>query len=290
MTNTRIPRLAAINDMSGFGRCSLTVAIPALAAMAIEVCPVPTALLSTHTGGFTGFSFNDLTDDMEAFLNHWHSLNLEFECVYTGFLGSDRQIDIVDQFIDTFQSPNCLIAVDPVMGDHGKLYGTYTQSMQDGMGRLVNKADVVMPNYTEACFVLGDKYKEDPLTDQEAKDMLLRLAERGPKQVVMTGLREGNDISVVSYDKDKNKFYKETHALVPTLYHGTGDLYSSVLIGHLVLGKELPYAVAQASAFTLNSVIDAYHSKMPFHLGVPFEKYLSIINDFPLGNITCEEF
>ena len=286
----RPPRVAAIHDLSGFGRCSLTVILPVLSVMGIQVVPLTTALLSTHTGGFSNVVMEDLTGYIPKAVEQYRSQGIEFECVYTGFLGSDRQIDIVHQFIDTFQSPNCLIAVDPVMGDHGKLYGTYTQSMQDGMGRLVNKADVVMPNYTEACFVLGDKYKEDPLTDQEAKDMLLRLAERGPKQVVMTGLREGNDISVVSYDKDKNKFYKETHALVPTLYHGTGDLYSSVLIGHLVLGKELPYAVAQASAFTLNSVIDAYHSKMPFHLGVPFEKYLSIINDFPLGNITCEEF
>ena len=290
MNHKSIPRLAAINDMSGFGRCSLTVAMPALAAMAIEVCPVPTALLSTHTGGFTGFSFCDLTREMEAFLKHWRSLDLKFDCVYTGFLGSDRQIDIVGRFIDTFRAPSCLIAVDPVMGDNGKLYGTYTQSMQDGMGSLVEKADVVMPNYTEACFLLGDAYTEEPLTDEQAKDMLRRLAAKGPKQVVITGLKQGDDISVVALDTASGNFYKETHPLIPTLYHGTGDLYSSVLIGHLVLGKDLSAAIAQASAFTLHCVVDAYEAKMPFNLGVPFEKYLAQIGDFPLGNIICQPF
>ena len=149
------PRVAAIHDLSGFGRCSLTVAIPILSAMGLQCCPVPTAFLSTHTGGFQGFTFLDMTDELPKITEHWKSLNLHFASVYSGFLGSERQIDLVSQFIHTFRAPGTIVVVDPVMGDDGRAYQTCTPALCAGMARLADAADVITPNLTEAAFLLG---------------------------------------------------------------------------------------------------------------------------------------
>ena len=187
------PRVAAIHDLSGFGRCSLTIVIPALSAMGIQCCPLPTAFLSTHTGGFTGFTFLDMTEELPKVAEHWKSLNLRFDAIYSGFLGSERQIGIVADFIRTFRGPDTLVVVDPVMGDDGKPYQTYTPAMCAGMAHLAELADVITPNLTEAAFLLNRDYGDlldggRALHDEGA---LRRLAEElslgGRRSVALTG-------------------------------------------------------------------------------------------------------
>ena len=156
------PRAAAIHDLSGFGRCSLTVAIPILSAMGVQCCPLPTAFLSTHTGGFEGFTFLDMTREMPKVTAHWQSLDLRFDAIYSGFLGSARQIGVVEDFIYTFRRKNTIVVIDPVMGDDGRAYQTYTAEMCEGMCRLSALADVITPNLTEAAFLLGRPYESLP--------------------------------------------------------------------------------------------------------------------------------
>ena len=156
------PRIAAIHDLSGFGRCSLTVALPILSAMGAQCCPLPTAFLSTHTGGFQDFTFLDMTDEMTRAAAHWKSLDLRFDAIYSGFLGSARQIGVVEEFFYDFRQPNTLTVVDPVMGDHGMVYKTYTTEMCDGMARLALLADVITPNLTEAALLLKLPFGELP--------------------------------------------------------------------------------------------------------------------------------
>ena len=156
-----IKKVAAIHDLSGFGRSSLTNIIPILSTMGIQVCPLPTAILSTHTGGFTDFSFIDLTDNMEKMMDHWSKLDLEFDCIYSGFLGSHKQIDIVSRFIDRFGHKNNLVVIDPVLGDSGELYSTMGCEMVEEMKKLITKADIITPNFTEVCLLLDKEYVEN---------------------------------------------------------------------------------------------------------------------------------
>jgi len=182
-----IPRVAAIHDISGFGRASLTVIMPILSNMGIQVCPMPTAVLSTHTGGFEGFKFIDLTDHLTDYMNHWKSLSLQFDSIYSGFLGSERQIEIVRQFIHDFKAENQLVVVDPVMGDDGKLYQTINDAMIDGMKELVADADMITPNITEAAYLLDREVPED-ISDAAIKDWLKALASMGPQYTVITSV------------------------------------------------------------------------------------------------------
>ena len=163
----RAPRVAAVQDISGFGRCSMTVALPVLSAMGAQCCPLPTAFLSTHTGGFEGFTFLDMTDEMPKVADHWASLGLTFQAIYSGFLGSARQIGIVEDFIRRFRRPDTVVVIDPVMGDYGRVYQTYTAAMCDGMARLAELADVITPNLTEAALLLGQPYDALPADIQQ---------------------------------------------------------------------------------------------------------------------------
>ena len=181
------PRVAAIHDMSGFGRCSLTVAIPILSAMGLQCCPLPTAFLSTHTGGFEGFTFLDMTDEMPKVARHWKSLDLEFQAIYSGFLGSERQIGMVADFIRDFRSPETIVVIDPVMGDHGKVYQTYTPAMCEGTARLAMQADVITPNLTEAALLLDMPYEALPSGEAGCREIVERLSLEGQRSVVLTG-------------------------------------------------------------------------------------------------------
>ena len=163
------PRVAAIHDMSGFGRCSLTVAIPVLSAMGVQCCPLPTAYLSTHTGGFTGYTFLDMTDELPKTAAHWAELGIHFDAVYTGFMGSEAQMDLAADFVRAFRRDRSTIFIcDPVMGDHGKIYKTYTPAMCAGMTRLAELADVIVPNLTEAAVLLGEDHSFGALTDRKS--------------------------------------------------------------------------------------------------------------------------
>ena len=172
---------AAIHDLSGVGKCSLTVALPILSACGVETAVMPTAVLSTHTGGFTGYTYRDLTDDMLPMAEHWKKEGCSFDAVYSGFLGSPEQIGIVAEIFAMFREKGAFVAVDPVMGDAGKLYATYTKEMADGMGTLCRSADLVMPNFTEACHILGMPYREGPYEETYVREILERLCAMGPK-------------------------------------------------------------------------------------------------------------
>ena len=178
---------AAIHDLSGVGKCSLTVALPILSACGVETAVMPTAVLSTHTGGFTGYTYRDLTEDMLPMAEHWKKEGCSFDALYSGFLGSPQQIGIVAEIFAMFREKGAFVAVDPVMGDAGKLYATYTKEMADGMGTLCRSADLVMPNFTEACHILGMPYREGPYEEAYVREILERLCAMGPKMAVLTG-------------------------------------------------------------------------------------------------------
>ena len=199
-------RVAAIQDMSGFGRCSLTVILPVLSVMGVQVSPIPTAILSTHTGGFGDVVMRDLTDYLAPCLEHYKSQEIEFECVYSGFLASENQVDHCLEFFRSY--PEAFKVVDPVMGDHGKPYKTYTKAMQKRMAELVRVADLITPNVTEACILLGEEYDHNPITRQQAKSALVRLSEMGPRYVVITGVQlASGTMTNVGYDRERNAFW-----------------------------------------------------------------------------------
>ena len=244
------PRVAAIHDMSGFGRCSLTVAIPILSAMGVQCCPLPTAFLSTHTGGFEGFTFLDMTAEMSKVADHWASLGLTFQAVYSGFLGSERQIGVVENFICRFRGPDTVVVVDPVMGDYGRVYQTYTAAMCSGMARLAELADVITPNLTEAALLLGQPYETLPAGEAGLREITERLSLGGRRSVVLTGasLAPGRT-GAVCFDARTGKTEAVQTAYVAHEFHGTGDVFSSVLTGALVRGESLSSAAGEAAAF-----------------------------------------
>lgn len=276
--HTPVPRVAAIHDLSGVGRCSLTVIMPVLSAMGAQVCPVPTAVLSSHSGGYEGFSFADLTHQMGGFIQHWKSMKLRFDCIYSGFLGSVDQIAIVEDFIDAFSTeaavPRPLVVVDPVMGDQGSRYSTYTNEMQLKMRRLVKKADLITPNMTEACFLLDVPYSPGIKDLETGTALVKRLADLGPGKVVVTGvLMEDGSRCNLAYARDD--FYLVKYSHIPVHYPGTGDLFTSVLIGSLLRNADLPNAVATATEHVRATVEVTHNCKTPEREGVLLEKTLS---------------
>lgn len=273
-----VPRIAAIHDLSGFGRSSLTIILPVLSTMGVQVCPLPTAMLSTHTGGFDDYYFLDLTGHMQPIADHWKKLNIEFDAVYSGFLGSSDQVEIVRRFIDDFRLPSedQLILVDPVMGDDGELYGPITSDMVQEMRRLVEKADIITPNITEAALLLERDYRES-VTITEIKQWLADLSEIGPRMVVITSVRtdEKPDIStVVAYDRKDGRFWKVDCDFVPAFYPGTGDLFASVLLGSLLQGDNLPIAIERAVQFVSISIRASFGHQADHRDGVLFERVL----------------
>ncbi len=271
-----IPRVAAIQDMSGIGRCSLTVIMPILACMGAQVCPLPTAVLSTHSGGFGEMAFTDLTQQMKPYIAHWKSLNLYFDYIYTGFIGNEEQIDLIIDFFKDFKRDNkqCIV-VDPVMGDHGKLYRTYNLQMQQKMKGLVQQADIITPNLTEASFLLGRPYKLETQSEGELRQMLKALGDLGPKQVVITGAinAKGNKVNV-AYDKEEDHYWEISYEEIPVSYPGTGDTFTSVLIGSLLQGMNLGEAISQATEFVFNAIRITYEEGTDAREGVLFEKIL----------------
>lgn len=269
---TNCGRVAAINDISGLGRCSLTVIIPTLSAMGVQVCPVPTAVLSAHTG-YSEFVLRDLTDFIKPALEHYKKMGTEFDCVYSGFLASSEQIDHCLDFFKSF--PNALKVVDPVMGDNGKAYATYTKELCTRMSELVAVADIITPNLTEAAILLSEEFPTAPMRSSEVKSWLVRLSKQGAKIVVITSveLADGG-MSVVGYDKENNSFWKIKNNYVPAHYSGTGDMFTSVFIGGLLKGDSLPIAMNRAAAFTELVVKTTYSYQIPWTQGLMLESQL----------------
>lgn len=280
----RAQRVAAIHDISCFGRCALTVIIPTLSVMGLQCVPVPTALLSTHTGGFTDMHFIDLSDSMERISDHFATLPLTFDAVYSGFLGSARQIGIVSDFIDRFRGEGehrALVMVDPVMGDDGKLYSTYTKELQDGMRRLCEKADIITPNLTEACFLTGTPYRDTTdMTAAQAEAFAAEMAKRmtvfGASQIVLTGVPHGDEIGTYALDtrggEERGLFYVRPR--MPRSFPGTGDIFASVLLGALCRGDDLPTATRTAADFVGDVIAYSQATPEPTRDGVLLEPML----------------
>lgn len=264
---------AAVHDLSGFGRCSLTVALPVLSAMGVQTSCLPTAVLSTHTGGFQGYTFRDLTEDMRPFYRHWQREGFRFDALYTGYLGSEEQIDIVGDFLSAFRTKDNLILVDPVMGDHGRLYSLYTPAMAAGMKRLCARADVVVPNMTEAALLTGMEYREGNHEEGYLEALCGRLLALGAKQVVLTGVSPGpGRMGAACHDGRRLELYAPPR--VDAHYDGTGDLFASVLLGALLHGRTLKQAVCLAADFTRDCVARSLHNGTDPHFGVDFEPAL----------------
>lgn len=275
-----LKKVAAIHDLSCFGRCALTVISPTLSAMGAQVIPVPTCLLSTHTGGFTDMYFEDHTEALERIFEHFSQLDLRFDAIYTGFLGSYAQIELVDRFIKKFANKETFVLVDPVMGDGGKLYSTYTDELMRGMAQLCKKADIITPNLTEACFLTQTEYRDTSLMNEKelsafARELCHRLSESGAKKTVVTGLRTGTDrLCVCGSDTKSGEFFSYTFERVNKDYPGTGDLFASVLLGSLLRGEDFESSVHTVADFTSRVMRYSAEFDTPEREGVAFEAFL----------------
>jgi pyridoxine kinase len=284
-----VPRAAAIHDLSGFGRASLTVIIPILSTMGIQVCPLPTAVLSTHTGGFRDYRFLDLSVHMRSVIDHWRALELSFDALYSGFLGSSEQIEIVEELVDDFTQGEEMVLVDPVLGDEGKPYGPIKSELIRGMRRLVRKAKVITPNFTEACFLLDREYV-DNIEAEEMKEWLVELSEFGPSAVITTSVpvsRGGGNSAVVAYNREDGRFWKVDCTYIPAYYPGTGDAFASVVLGSLLQGDSLPIALDRAVQFVSLAIKASFGYALPRREGVLLERVLSNLQA-PLTSITCQ--
>ena len=288
MFANKVKKVAAIHDLSGMGRVSLTVVIPILSSMGFQVCPLPTAILSNHTQ-YPDFTFLDLTDEMPRIIAEWKRLEVEFDAIYTGYLGSPRQIQIVSDFIRDFRRKDSLTVIDPVLGDNGKLYSNFNESMVVEMQHLVTHADVITPNLTELFYLLDRPYKESN-TDQELKEYLRCLSDKGPEVVIITSvpvLEEPHKTSVYAYNRRGNRYWKITCPYLPAHYPGTGDTFTSVITGALLQGDSLPIALDRATQFILQGIRATFGYEYDNREGILLEKVLHNL-DMPIQSSSYE--
>lgn len=275
------PRVAAIHDLSCFGRCSLTIALPVLSAMGCQCCPLPTALLSAHTG-FTGGSFLDLTEEMQRIADHWARIDIHFDGIYSGFLGSAAQIGTVQQFITRFRGTG-LVVIDPVLGDHGQAYRTCTPELCNGMRRLAESADIITPNLTEASLLLEQPYETIQAIDPAETVRRLSLERR--RSVVLTGYSTGDgQTGALCFDRADGSIQAVQVQRVPRDFSGTGDLFTSVLTGAMVKGVPLIQAAQAAADFVQSCAARTLAAGNTDGEGVDFEPLLGT-----LTNVNCTQ-
>ena len=272
----RQKRVLAIHDISGVGKCSLTVALPIISAAGVECSILPTAVLSTHTGGFTGFTYRDLTEDISPIVAHWQALHLKLDGIYTGFLGSFEQIRLVGDAFSALADKDTLLVVDPVMADGGKLYTIFDETFPPAMKKLCSKADVILPNMTEAAFMLGEDYVEGPYTHEYVESLLHRLAREIPvKYIVLTGVHfDGEELGAALYDAAADDVKYILGANIPGSYHGTGDVFGSAFVGAAVSGRSMAEAVRIAVDYTVECIAWTKEAGTDIRYGVNFERYL----------------
>ena len=283
-----VRRIAAIHDLSGIGRTSLMAVIPILSTMGFNVCPLPTAILSNHSQ-YPDFSFLDLTEEMPRIIDQWEKLGVTFDAIYTGYMGSPRQIEIVCGFIERFRPADTLVVVDPVLGDNGHLYSKMTQEMVEEMRRLACRADVLTPNLTEAFALLDRPYKTD-CTTEELKDLIAELSEMGPDTVIITGVPvpgQSGLTSVIARSKSDLRTWKVTCPYLPAHYPGTGDSFTSVITGSLLQGDSLPIALDRAAQFILQGIRSTFGYRMDNRDGILLERVLPNLNT-PIQSATYE--
>lgn len=266
-----IPRVAAVHDMCGYGKCSLTAAIPILSAAGCDVCPVPTALFSAHTM-YADYTFHDTTEILDGYLDAWRKENVELDGVYSGFLGSAEQVALIQRLYREY--PGALRLVDPVMGDGGKMYPTYTEELCQAMGALADGADVLMPNLTEASILTGREYPGQNLTDAEAEDWLGALLALGAKNVVLKGIDRGDGTLrnfVASATTGAQAKVELVHEKLPYMIHGTGDAFASALCGAVMAGRPLGESAKIAGEFVRHAMESTRNQPRFEERGVSFE-------------------
>ena len=269
-------KILTIQDISCVGQCSLTVALPILSACGLETCILPSAVLSTHTAGFEGFTFRDLTDDMPLIQAHWQKENIKFSAIYTGYLGSVKQVGYVQNILNTMGTDDCIRIVDPAMADNGKLYSIFNDEYVVAMRGLCSSADILVPNITEACFLAGVEYREE--YDESYIDGLLsKLADLGVNTVVLTGVGYTPDkTGIVVYESGKKRYYE--HDKISKGCHGTGDIYASAFTGALVNGKEIFDAAKIAADYTVKCIVNTQGDADHWY-GAKFETALGDLID-----------
>lgn len=264
-------RVMSIQDISCLGKCSLTVALPIISAMGIETAIVPIAVLSTHTN-FDNFTFRDLTDNLIPIKNHWLKEGFKFDAIYTGYLGSKEQVDIVSEYFDTFKTKDNYIIVDPAMADNGEMYSGFTPDFALKMTALCSKADIILPNITEASLMLGAKYPGEDADVDTIKSMLLQLSKLGSKNVVITGVKTNpGQLGFVGYNSNEDSFFCYSTKEVPIKSHGTGDVFASTFTGALMNGYSIFGALKIAADFTYKCIQNNYNDKDSVDYGVNFE-------------------
>lgn len=267
-------RIAIINDISGYGRCSTSVILPIVSHLGVQGCALPTAIFSNHTG-FPSFFCKDFTEYMPAYIREWKKLDLQFDGIMTGFLGSARQISIVEEFFEQFRSDRTHILVDPVMGDNGRIYPTYTEKLCRDMRRLIGYADIITPNLTEACFITGTRYRESGWRRPELEAMARKLLDMGARQLVITGIKMGKGSigNVIASQRSEEIIYQRQLQVEQTR-SGTGDVFASVLAADAVNGVDFVTSCQRASRFVRQCLIETMHTETALNTGIDFESQL----------------
>ncbi len=268
--------VAAIHDISGMGKCSLTAAIPVLSAAGVSVSVLPTAVLSTQTGGLNEYTYRDLTGDMRPVMAHWNKIGVKFDSVYSGFLGSAAQIDIVCDFLKDFRHNNTLFLCDPAMADNGRLYDTFNDSFVQKMKSLCINADIIVPNFTEAAFLLDMDYSPPPYTKEYTDDLIRSLADKfGSKFVVLTGVDfDGKYVGAGAYDAENDMITYALSERIEGMFHSTGDLFASSLLGAILNGYTVNEACKKALDFTVNAIKETVKIGGDSRFGLAFERCL----------------
>ena len=269
----RQKRIALINDITGFGRCSVTVQLPLISALKVQSCPLPTAILSAHTG-FPVHYMDDYTNRMKPYMDNWQELGLEFDGILSGFLGSKEQIDLVIEFVQKFKKEHTLFVVDPVMGDGGKLYSSYDKELCLEIRKLLPLADVLTPNLTEVCQLLDLVYPKDMPTEAELLKLATALSENNIAKIVITGLVKGDKVYNYVYEKNKTPFLQENNR-IPEEHSGTGDAFVAILSALLIRSEDLPSAVKKSADFVGKAMKYTNSLKVPWNYGLCFEEYLT---------------
>lgn len=276
----RQKRVLAVHDISCVGKCSLTVALPIISASGAECTILPTSVLSTHTGGFTGFTFRDLTDEITPITDHWKTLDLKVDFIYTGYLGSFEQLELIKKLFDDFGGTNTLICVDPVMGDNGALYALFNEDFAKGMAKLCGKADLIMPNLTEASFMTGLPYEESGYSEDYILSVLDALHKLGAPKVVLTGVSfDAGKLGAAASDKTTGRLDYLMNDRIPGYYHGTGDVFGSALVGALARDKSLQDATQIAVDYTVACIRRTQKAATEARYGVSFEQELATYID-----------
>lgn len=272
----RQKRVIAINDISCVGRCSLTVALPVLSAAGLETSVLPTAVLSTHTGEFSGYTYRDLSSDIPDVVAHWQTLDLPADAIYTGYLASEAQIDLVLDAVERLRMPDTLVLVDPVMGDGGKLYAKFGGSYPDAIKRLCARADILVPNATEAALLLGKDVQNGVPCGEELKDYARDLTALGASCCVITGYApDGTHLGALGYDTHAKRFFTSVSDRIPGFYYGTGDLLASAFLGGVLNGLSYGAALDEAVAYTEESILRTVAEGRDVRYGVNFEAGLA---------------